>query len=101
MRTQIKHMAWYHIKQLSIGIGTVVWFFADTLVILSSKRTGDQPVCKVIPWIPREPVQSMCFDPSGSWLLCCTLLGYIYIVPVATIIVSWGIESYYLPTFRS
>jgi hypothetical protein len=61
-------------------------------VLLSNVGASEAPVCRVLPWFPNDAVQSMCFDPSLSWLLCCAASGKMYIVPAAPIMVGSAIN---------
>lgn len=58
-------------------------------IILYFKRESScQPVVKKIPWFqgPHKQIATFCFDSSGTWLLCVTLDGLLYILPALTLV---------------
>ncbi|ELT94735.1 hypothetical protein CAPTEDRAFT_226039 [Capitella teleta] len=82
-KPQIHQYCW---KEVGEKNTLALYFSNDSLVLLSHLSSASQaPVCRQLPWFPKDPIQSMCFDPSASWLLCCNFSGSVYLVPVATI----------------
>lgn len=58
-------------------------------IILYFKRESScLPVIKKIPWFQglHKQIAAFCFDLSGTWLLCVTLDGSLYILPALTLV---------------
>ncbi|XP_011686419.1 PREDICTED: uncharacterized protein LOC105449118 [Wasmannia auropunctata] len=58
-------------------------------IILYFKRESScLPVIKKIPWFqgPHKQIAAFCFDSSGTWLLCITLDGSLYVLPALTLV---------------
>ncbi|XP_012059515.1 PREDICTED: uncharacterized protein LOC105622712 [Atta cephalotes] len=58
-------------------------------IILYYKRESScLPVVKKIPWFQglHKQIAAFCFDSSGTWLLCVTLDGSLYILPALTLV---------------
>lgn len=59
-------------------------------IILYFKRESSSclPVVKQIPWFQglHKQISAFCFDSSGTWLLCITLDGSLYILPALTLV---------------
>ncbi|KYN28946.1 X-linked retinitis pigmentosa GTPase regulator like protein [Trachymyrmex cornetzi] len=58
-------------------------------IILYYKRESScLPVVKKIPWFQglHKQIAAFCFDSSGTWLLCVTLDGSLYVLPALTLV---------------
>ncbi|XP_011633715.1 uncharacterized protein LOC105424907 [Pogonomyrmex barbatus] len=57
-------------------------------IIFYFKRESCLPVIKRIPWFQglHKQIAAFCFDPNGTWLLCITLDGSLYILPALTLV---------------
>ena len=63
-------------------------FFSGFIVLRYS--SGNQPpVVKQLPWPPDQPITSLCFDPTVSWLLVQTENANLFIIPVLSMLVSF------------
>ena len=45
-----------------------------------------KPQLCLVPWYPNTPVLTMCYDPTGCWLLCACSQCLLILVPTATIL---------------
>lgn len=58
------------------------------IILYFKKGSSCLPVIKRIPWFQglHKQIAAFCFDPSGTWLLCITLDGSMYILPALTLV---------------
>lgn len=57
------------------------------IILYFKKKSSCLPVIKKIPWFqgPYKQIAAFCFDSNGTWLLCVTLDGSLYILPALTL----------------
>lgn len=58
------------------------------IILYFKKELSCLPIIKRIPWFQgsHKQIASFCFDPTGVWLLCITLDGSLYILPILTLV---------------
>jgi len=82
---EIQHSAQCKLKRkLFLALAT-----SNADIILYFKREPScLPVVKRIPWFQgsHKQIAAFCFDSSGTWLLCVTLDGSLYILPTLTLV---------------
>ncbi|KAL0112102.1 hypothetical protein PUN28_013376 [Cardiocondyla obscurior] len=58
------------------------------IILYFRKEFSSLPVIKKIPWFqgPHKQIATFCFDSCGTWLLCVTLDGSLYILPALSLV---------------
>lgn len=83
--TEIQHSAQCNSgRKLFLAVAT-----SNTDIILYFKQDPvSLPIVKRIAWFQglHKQIAAFCFDPTGTWLLCITLDGSLYVIPALTLI---------------